>query len=182
MSHLTQRPVASATTVPDEPIVRSLAARRVLAVLRIMFGFYFLWAFLDKTFGLGFATPAERAWIAGGSPTKGFLSGSEGPFAGFYHALAGNAAIDVLFMVGLLGIGLALILGIGLRVAAVAGTIMYVMMWAVVLPLTTNPIIDDHLTGAVTLILFALTAAGTTWGLGRWWNRQTFVQHNPWLR
>ena len=69
-----------------------------------------------------FATPAARAWITGGSPTKGFLSGSEGPFAGFYHALAGNGFVDVLFMVGLLGIGLALILGIGLRVAAVAGT------------------------------------------------------------
>ena len=64
----------------------------MLAVLRIMFGFYFLWAFLDKTFGLGFATPAAKAWINGGSPTKGFLSGSEGPFSGFYHALAGNGA------------------------------------------------------------------------------------------
>lgn len=182
MSNLTHQPTAGATTVADEPIVRSLAARRVLAVLRIMFGFYFLWAFLDKTFGLGFATPAERAWIAGGSPTKGFLSGSEGPFAGFYHALAGQGLIDVLFMIGLLGIGLALVLGIGLRVAAAAGTLMYVMMWAVVLPLTTNPLIDDHLTGAVTLILFALTAAGTTWGLGRWWARQPVVQRNPWLR
>jgi thiosulfate dehydrogenase (quinone) large subunit len=150
-------------------------------VLRIMFGFYFLWAFLDKTFGLGFATPAAKAWIAGGSPTKGFLSSSTGPFSGFYHALAGNSFINVLFMLGLLGIGLALILGIGLKVAAVAGTVMYVMMWAVVLPLTTNPILDDHITGAVTLILFALTAAGTTWGLGRWWAGQSFVKNHSWL-
>ena len=168
-------------TVTDRPIVGSLAARRVLAVLRIMFGFYFLWAFLDKTFGLGFATPAAKAWINGGSPTKGFLSGSEGPFSGFYHALAGNGFVNVLFMLGLLGIGVALILGIGLKVAAVAGTVMYVMMWSVVLPLTTNPILDDHLTGAVTLILFAVTAAGTTWGLGRWWAGQSFVKKNPWL-
>ena len=49
-------------------------------------------------------------------------------------------------MLGLLGIGVALILGIGLRIAAVAGTVMYLMMWSVVLPLTTNPILDDHLT------------------------------------
>ena len=181
MSNITQEPVTSAPTVTDRPIVGSLAARRVLAVLRIMFGFYFLWAFLDKTFGLGFATPAAKAWINGGSPTKGFLSGSEGPFSGFYHALAGNGFVNVLFMLGLLGIGLALILGIGLKVAAVAGSVMYVMMWSVVLPLTTNPILDDHLTGAVTLILFALTAAGTTWGLGRWWAGQSFVKKNPWL-
>ena len=36
-------------------------ARRSLAVLRLATGFIFLWAFLDKTFGLGFSTPVERA-------------------------------------------------------------------------------------------------------------------------
>jgi thiosulfate dehydrogenase [quinone] large subunit len=50
-----------------------------------------------------------------------------------------------------------------------------------VLPLTTNPILDDHITGAVTLILFALTGAGTTWGLGRWWGGKSFVKNHPWL-
>jgi thiosulfate dehydrogenase [quinone] large subunit len=181
MSKTLQEPVTAAPVVTDEPVVRSLAARRSLAVLRIMFGFYFLWAFVDKTFGLGFATPAERAWINGGNPTKGFLSGVEGPFAGFYHAIAGNAFINVLFMVGLLGIGLALVLGIGMRIAAVAGTIMYVMMWTASLPMTTNPILDDHLTGAMTLIVLALTAAGTTWGLGKWWASTSVVQKNHWL-
>ena len=33
-------------------VVRSDIARRVLAVLRLATGFIFLWAFLDKTFGL----------------------------------------------------------------------------------------------------------------------------------
>ena len=69
-------------------------------------------------------------------------------------------------MVGLLGIGLALILGIGMRVAAVSGAVLYVLMWTAALPMTTNPILDDHITGAMTLIVLALTAAGTTWGLG----------------
>ena len=36
-------------------------------------GFIFLWAFLDKSFGLGYATPSDNAWIHGGSPTTGFL-------------------------------------------------------------------------------------------------------------
>jgi thiosulfate dehydrogenase [quinone] large subunit len=49
-------------------------AARFLAVFRVVLGFEFLWAFLDKTFGLGYATPSARAWINGGSPTKGFLS------------------------------------------------------------------------------------------------------------
>ena len=66
--------------------------------------------------------------------------------------------------------------------AAVAGSVMYLMMWSVVLPLTTNPIVDDHLTGAVTLILFAVTGAGATWGLGRRWAELPAVASNPWLR
>lgn len=182
MSNITAEPVTTARTDTGRSIVTSPVARRVLAVLRLMFGFTFLWAFLDKTFGLGFATPAAKAWINGGSPTKGYLSSSEGPFSGFYHAIAGNGFVNVLFMLGLLAIGAALILGIGLRVAAVAGSVMYLMMWSVVLPLTTNPIVDDHLTGAVTLILFAVTGAGATWGLGRWWAGLPVVARNPWLR
>ena len=66
-------------------------------------GLIFLWAFIDKVFGLGFATTADKSWIAGGSPTTGFLQfGVHGPFAGFYHSLSGIPIVDVLFMLGLL--------------------------------------------------------------------------------
>jgi hypothetical protein len=44
--------------------------------LRVALGVEFLWAFLDKTFGLGYATPSAKAWIHGGSPTKGSCPGS----------------------------------------------------------------------------------------------------------
>ncbi|HSO54660.1 MAG TPA: hypothetical protein VL330_18425, partial [Actinomycetes bacterium] len=33
-------------------------ATKFLAVFRVALGFEFLWAFLDKTFGLGYATPS----------------------------------------------------------------------------------------------------------------------------
>ncbi|MEU0650528.1 hypothetical protein ABZ537_51060, partial [Streptomyces umbrinus] len=45
------------------------------ASLRLLTGFVFLWAFLDKIFGFGYATPSGKGWIDGGSPTMGFLSG-----------------------------------------------------------------------------------------------------------
>src|SRR5512138_1326803 len=68
------------------------AAARTLAVLRVSLGFVFLWAFLDKTFGFGYATPAAKAWINGGSPTKGFLSSvAVGPFEATFHSWAGTA-------------------------------------------------------------------------------------------
>src|SRR5215468_8888369 len=81
------------------------AAAKALAVLRITTGFVFLWAFLDKTFGFGYATPSAKAWIHGGSPTKGFLSSVDvGPWQSMYHAWAGKQWADWLFMLALLGI------------------------------------------------------------------------------
>lgn len=157
------------------------AAAYVLAALRLVVGWVFLWAFLDKVFGWGHSTPSAKSWLNGGSPTKGFLSGAEGPFRGFYTAIAGDAWANWAFMLGLAAIGVALVLGIGMRVAAVAGTLMYLMMWAVVLPPATNPFVDDHIIGALVVILLALTHAGDTLGLGRWWKRQPIVRHNPWL-
>ncbi|MBG6184932.1 hypothetical protein IWX65_002910 [Arthrobacter sp. CAN_A214] len=39
----------------------SRQAQAALAVLRVLLGSVFLWAFLDKTFGFGLATPADKA-------------------------------------------------------------------------------------------------------------------------
>ncbi|MFI6512285.1 hypothetical protein ACIBCT_32175 [Streptosporangium sp. NPDC050855] len=153
------------------------------AITRIGLGFIFLWAFLDKTFGLGFATPAERAWLNGGSPTTGFLKGTgENALGGVFTALAGQAWVDWLFMLGLLGVGTALLLGIGLRIAAVAGGLMMVLMWAAALPLETNPFLDDHLIYAVVLAGLALSGAGATWGLGARWAATGLVRRHPVLR
>lgn len=85
-------------------------------------------------------------------------------------------------MGGLLAIGAALILGIGMRLAAAGGALLMVMMWAVVLPPTTNPFMDDHLIYAAVLVLLALLAAGNTFGLGRSWAAIPLVGRNPWLK
>ena len=57
----------------------------MLAGLRIALGWVFLWAFLDKLFGLGFATAAENAWINGGCPPGLPRQRRADPFAGIYH-------------------------------------------------------------------------------------------------
>ena len=88
---------------------------------------------------------------------------------------------DWLFMLGLLGLGTALLLGIGMRIAAVCGALLYLLMWTAVLPPETNPIVDDHIIGALVLIGLALAHAGDTLGLGRWWKAQPIVLINPWL-
>lgn len=166
---------------------------RAVAVLRIAFGITFLWAFVDKVFALGFHTGYDQkgvldrfgdaAWINGGSPTEGFLAfGAVGPFKGFYNSIAGAVWADTLFMLALLGIGLALTLGFAMRLAAGAGALLYVMMWTVVLPPENNPILDDHLLGAITLVVLALLGAGATWGLGHRFEKLELVQKYPVLR
>jgi thiosulfate dehydrogenase [quinone] large subunit len=157
-------------------------ARYAWVAARFGLALTFLWACVDKVFGLGFATPAGKGWIDGGNPTKGFLTGAEGPFAGFYHNLAGTTFANVMFVVGLAGIGTALLLGIGMRIAAGAGALLLTMMYTVVLPPETNPVIDDHLILAVLLIGVAAAGAGATFGLGRWWANTPLVKRLPWLK
>ncbi|PJJ57688.1 thiosulfate dehydrogenase [quinone] large subunit [Mumia flava] len=163
--------------------VTSTAVAKGLAAMRLVLGFTFLWAFVDKTFGLGYATPSENAWISGGSPTVGYLSNTpSGPLEGFYHALAGQWWVDVLFMLGLLAVGVTFVLGIGIRLGAAVGVLLYVMMWTVVLPPVTNPIIDEHIIGALAVLVAGLALAGDTWGLGRWWGSLELVKRYPILR
>ena len=157
-------------------------AWKALAVTRIALGFVFLWAFLDKTFGLGYATVAERAWVNGGSPTAGFLKmgvNPESPFKDIFTNLAGQAWVDWAFMLGLLGVGVALILGIGLRIAALAGTALMVMMWAALIPLENNPVIDDHIIYA--LVLWVVAFGKREYSLANWWLSHKAVKKNPWL-
>lgn len=187
-------PRAGTAPASDEATTTATASgAHALAGLRLLTGFVFLWAFLDKTFGFGYATPSGKGWIDGGSPTKGFLSGvTVGPMESAFHHWAGAAWADWLFMLGLLGIGLALTAGIGLRLAAVAGTVMMALMWIAEWPpakhlsdgspsMSTNPFADYHLVYAVVLVALAAAGAGATWGLGRAWARLPFVSRNRWL-
>src|SRR5450756_2325575 len=90
---------------------------------------------------------------------------------------------DVLFMVGLLGIGLAMMLGAGLKVAAVTGTLLLFFMYLAQFPPATvdsnNPIVDSHWHEALLLIISAATLSGDTWGVGKMWGR---IVGNGWLR
>jgi thiosulfate dehydrogenase (quinone) large subunit len=185
MTAIETRPAPLQAPAPETSVVRSTAARRVLAALRFVIGWTFLWAFLDKTFALGFSTEAGNGWIEGGSPTAGYLMGaSEGWFGPLWQSLSGTAIADWLFMLALLGLGIAAILGIGLRVAAVAGVLLAGSMYLSQLPPSgaTNPITTTHWYYALLFVLFPLLDAGRTWGLAGVWERLPLVRSASWLR
>ena len=183
------------------------------AATRILIGFVFLWAFLDKNFGLGYTTQSDAAWnfaTGDGSPTFGFLTfgtNPDGPLAGFFTGLGESAGVmgadgaptmypgswvNWGFMLALLGIGVALIVGFMVRIASIGGALLLVMMYLAEWPLNAvdpetglntanNPIIDDHIVYAVALIMLMLFTAERTWGLGKVWQRTHLVQRLPWL-
>lgn len=178
----------------------SIAARYVWGVLRLVVGWVFFWAFIDKLFGLGFATcraqdssainfGCDAAFIRGGSPTFGFLTfGTQSSHTGgLFDWLAPSAPTDVtlvdwVFMAALGFIGVALLLGVLVRLAGIAGALLVLFMYLAgfVWP-ANNPFIDEHILEFVVLVGFTLVPAGRWLGFGTWWANQPTVRKYPML-
>jgi thiosulfate dehydrogenase (quinone) large subunit len=181
-------------SVAEGGTVLSRHAGMAVAVLRVVVGWTFLWAFFDKLLALGYATGKDPetgaidrfgpdAWINEGNPTYGFLTfGADGPFTDFYHSIAGDTWTNWAFMLGLLAIGVAFTFGIATRLATIGGVIMYLMMWTVVLPPENNPITDDHVLGAAAVLVLGAVSAGRYYGLGHWWEKLPIVPRFPILK
>lgn len=149
----------------------------IWGLLRIGMGWVFLWTFLDKLFGLGSATEAGKSWLDGVSPTLGFLKfGTTGPFTSIYQSIAGQAVVDWLYMIGLGLVGLALILGLGVRIAGYSGSLMMLLIYTAALPPEHNPFMDEHIIYIIVLIGLTFVNAGRYLGLGQWWSNTKLVQ------
>ena len=147
-------------------------------------GLIFLWAFIDKLFGLGFATTSEKSWLSGASPTASFLQfGVHGPFANFYHGLAGSGLVDWLFMLGLLFIGLTLTLGIVVRLGTLTGAaLLFLMYTAVGIQPANHPFIDEHFIEIIVMLLLMFSESGKHLGLGNAWAKTALVEKYPVLQ
>lgn len=156
--------------------------------LRLLLGWSFLWAFLDKFFGLGFATcragdsssidfGCDAAMINGGSPTFGFLTfATPGSHTGdLFDWMAPSASdsinlADIAFMAVLLLGGVALMVGIGVRIAAIGGAVLMAFMFFAgdVWP-DNNPINSSHVIEMVAFLGIATVGAGK-FSLQRWFD------------
>jgi thiosulfate dehydrogenase [quinone] large subunit len=179
----------------SEPAATELTGHRVgwvfLSLLRIAVGFIFLWAFFDKLLGLGFSTcrttnddgtysietMCDKAWVNGGHVTEGYLvygGNVNSPFHDFFVDLGGQRWTDWPFMIGLAGVGFALMFGIGTKIAMWAGTAMLAMMYMTQMLPSTNPFLDEHWIEALAIIAAVLLELGhQSIGLGSWWRKMT---------
>ena len=151
--------------------------------LRLSLGWIFFWAFIDKLFGLGFATKPAGAWLAGGAPTTGFLLNAvKGPFASIYKAMSGSVVIDVLFMAALLVIGVTLLTGAALKFGSYIGALLVFLMWTALLFPANNPILDEHIVYLFALLALASSNAGKWCGLADKWAKTKIAKKYALLR
>jgi len=154
----------------------------LFSLLRIAIGLIFLWAFLDKLFGLNFATPPDKSWLAGVSPTASFLAyASKGTFSGFFHVLSGSIVVDCLYMAGLVAIGLSMIFGIFQKIAGYSGALMMALMYLSLFPSANNPLVDEHIVYLLLFLIFARGEAGLKFSLNKWWKRLSLTKKYSWL-
>lgn len=154
-----------------------------IGILRLSVGFIFLWSFLDKLFGLGFATESSKSWLAGGSPTAGYLQfGTGGAFADMFKSLAGNPIVDWVFMLGLLGVGVAFVFGIAMKFASYSGALMMLLIYLSNFPPANNPIVDDHIIYILVILLLAHLDSGNIYGFGKSWNKTSLAKKLPFLQ
>ena len=96
-------------------------------------------------------------------------------------------------MLGLGGVGIAVMLGIGMNIAAWGGALLMMLMWVAEWPMarfdstgaatgSSNPFVDYHVIYSLTLIVLMFYGAGKVWGLGKAWAQVPLVQRNRWLQ
>lgn len=156
----------------------------LVTLLRLAMGWTFLWVFLDKLWGLEYSTLKGEGWIDGVSPTSEFLSNSsqESPFTEVFQAMAGQSWVDWLFMIAVAGVGIALILGIMIRLAGVIGAILSLLIFLAIFPPEENPVMTFHIVYILVLLLLSATPSGDWLGLGKWWGKTRLVKGFPFLK
>ncbi len=148
------------------------------AIGRIAIGIIYLWAGLEKlSVGDGkggpwtaagflkFGTNGTLGWpFVSGTPADGTIFN---PTHGLWAGLAGGGMmplINLLVVVGEVGIGLALILGIATRFASAMGTLMMIFFFFAAWDYAFG-IVNQHLTYAVVTFGLGVIGAGNYYGL-----------------
>jgi len=157
----------------------SAAGMYILAILRIVIGWHFLYEGLVKV--------TDPSWSA-----AAYLEQSRYILPGFFHWMAETpgilAVVNFINIWGLIIIGLGLFLGILTRAAAIAGALLLALYWFANPPFVTSSygagleghylFVDKNLIEAVTLIVIAIFPTGLYIGLDGLFHDLKFRKRN----
>lgn len=132
--------------------------KKIVFILRVVLGWLFLYAGLDKVL--------NPSWSAGG-----YLNAAKN-FHGFYAWLASPSLIPVINFVnewGLVLLGVSLILGIFVRWSSVLGVVLMLLYYFSAgqfpFPDANSLLVDEHIIYSGVLILMYSFDAGKIWGI-----------------
>lgn len=122
-----------------------------------------------------------------------FLTGAvpeANPFNGLWVLMAGSPAVDILVVYGQIGIGLALLLGLMFRFAALMGGIQMMLFWMAQLeggilqglPVEHGYVIDSLIVYIMILIGLSAFDAGRIYGFDQRLEESGMVEKHPWLK
>ena len=169
------------------------ARERGLVVLRVMLGFGFFYAGLEK---LQNFAGEDQPWSAIGFlkfATGGTIPNMTGltdpmshnPTQGLWTSLGANptllGVVDFLVVFGELAIGVALILGIATRLAGLLGAVMMFLFWIAAWDFQYG-IVNQQFVYMVLSAFLAYSSAGRVFGLDGLLEKSAFARRTPALR
>ncbi len=104
-----------------------------------------------------------------------------GPFQSIYAGMAGNPAVSILVAWGLFLIGLCLLLGLFVRLAASLGMLQMLLFYFARFP-PQHGIIEEHIIYAAVLFALIVFEAGKFAGLDKYVAKTKFIERNKWFR
>ncbi len=108
----------------------------------------------------------SKLTVSGGWSAGAYLERATGPFASFFQSMAGSPVVDLFNVWGLTLIGLALILGLGVRLVSFLGAVLMILYYfSVFVGNTAHGFIDEHIIYVFVLALFMAGGFGHVWGL-----------------
>lgn len=153
-------------TMPTMPSPVSGRLTITLTLLRIAIGWHFLYE--------GLAKLIDPQWTA-----AGYLKNATGLFSGLFRALGDSPAVlhavDIINIIGLMGIGLLLFVGLGTRIVAVGGALLLTLYYLAMPPWPGTHIgpgteghyllVNKNLVEILALAAMASIPSAWTWGL-----------------
>lgn len=150
--------------------------KRSIFLLRIVMGWMFLYAGITKVIDPNFSA-------------AGYISGAKN-FVWFFNFLLQPNILPVVNFVnewGLTLLGVALILGVAVRLSSILGAVLMIMYYLAMstlnfpYPNTHAFIVDEHIIYAAGLLALAGIEAGKIWGLTNWCANLPLCSKYPFL-
>ncbi len=152
----------------------------VLFGLRVVIAWILLQSGIEKLL--------DPSWTASSYLQNAVPAGN--PFVSYFTAMAGLPMVDLLVVWGLTLTGLGILCGALLRWNAFWASVMMFLFWASSLqggpvqgfPLENGWVVDSHIVYIAVLCTLSVFGAGRIYGIDRWLEQQSLVEHHPWLR